>query len=69
MRKLEEWQLPPIKGSRRLRDLWDDYGLRVNRKRVQPLMRLMGIRALHPDTKTNRADRHHKNYPYLLRDH
>jgi len=59
----------PFKGSRRLRDdLWDDHGLRVNRKRVQRLMRLMGIRALHPGTRTTRPDRQHKIYPYLLRD-
>ena len=59
----------PFKGSRRLRDdLWDDHGLRVNRKRVQRLMRLMGIRALHPGARTTRPDRQHKIYPYLLRD-
>ena len=59
----------PFKGSRRLRDdLWDEHGLRVNRKRVQRLMRLMGIRALHPGARTTRPDRQHKIYPYLLRD-
>ena len=59
----------PFKGSRRLRDdLWDDHGLRVNRKRVQRLMRLMGIRALHPGARTTHPDRQHKIYPYLLRD-
>jgi len=43
----------PFNGSRRLQDdLWDDYGLRVNRKRVQRLMKLMDIRALHPSAKT-----------------
>jgi putative transposase len=70
MRKLDELHLKhSFKGSRRLRDdLWDDYGLRVNRKRVQRLMRLMGIRALHPGTKTTRPNPQHKIYPYLLRD-
>ncbi len=70
MRKLDELHLKhPFKGSRRLRDdLWDDYGLRVNRKRVQRLMRLMGIRALHPGAKTTRPNPQHKIYPYLLRD-
>ncbi len=59
----------PFKGSRRLRDdLWDEHGLRVNRKHVQRLMRLMGIRALHPGARTTRPDRQHKIYPYLLRD-
>ncbi len=70
MHKLDELHLRhPFKGSRRLRDdLWDDHGLRVNRKRVQRLMRLMGIRALHPGARTTRPDRQHKIYPYLLRD-
>jgi putative transposase len=70
MRKLDELHLKrPFKGSRRLRDdLWDNYGLQVNRKRVQRLMRLMGIRALHPGAKTTRPNPQHKVYPYLLRD-
>jgi putative transposase len=70
MRKLDELHLKrPFKGSRRLRDdLWDNYGLQVNRKRVQRLMRLMGIRALHPGAKTTRPNPKHKVYPYLLRE-
>jgi putative transposase len=70
MRKLDELHLRrPFKGSRRLRDdLWDNYGLQVNRKRVQRLMRLMGIRALHPGAKTTRPNPQHKVYPYLLRE-
>ena len=70
MRKLDELHLRhPFKGSRRLRDdLWDVYGLHVNRKRVQRLMRLMGIRALYPGAKTTHPNKQHKVYPYLLRD-
>ena len=70
MHKLDALHLRhPFKGSRRLRDdLWDEHGLRINRKRVQRLMRLMGIRALHPGARTTRPDRQHKIYPYLLRD-
>ena len=70
MRKLDDLHLRhPFKGSRCLRDdLWDDHGLRVNRKRVQRLMYLMGIRALHPGARMTRPDRQHKIYPYLLRD-
>jgi putative transposase len=69
MRKLDELHLRhPFKGSRRLRDdLWDDYGLQVNRKRVQRLMNLMGISALHPGAKTTKPNPKHKVYPYLLR--
>lgn len=70
MRKLDELHLRrPFKGSRRLRDdLWDNYGLQVNRKRIQRLMRLMDIRALHPGAKTTRPNPQHKVYPYLLRE-
>lgn len=69
MRKLDELHLRyPFKGSRRLRDaLWDIYGLHVNRKHVQRLMRIMGIRALYPGAKTTRPHPQHKVYPYLLR--
>jgi len=69
MHKLDVLHLKhPFKGSRRLRDdLWDDYGLQVNRKRVQRLMRIMGIRALYPGVKTTQSNPQHKVYPYLLR--
>jgi len=70
MRKIDLLHLRhPFKGSRRMRDdLWDDYGLQVNRKRVQRLMRIMGIRALYPGAKTTRPNPQHKIYPYMLRD-
>ena len=70
MRLLDELHLRhPFKGSRRLRDdLWDDHGLQVNRKRVQRLMRLMGLEALHPKTRTTRPAKGHRIYPYLLKD-
>ena len=42
-------------------------GLPVNRKRVQRLMRLMGIAALGPKPRTTKPAPGHKIYPYLLR--
>jgi len=70
MRKINVLHLRhPFKGSRRLRDdLWDDYGLQINRKCVQQLMRQTGIGALYPGAKTTRRNLSHKVYPYLLRD-
>lgn len=70
MRNLDELHMKhPFMGARRLRDdLWDVHGLRVNRKCVQRLMRLMGIRALYPGAKTTRPNKQHKIYPYLLGD-
>ena len=43
-------------------------GVNVNRKRVQRLMRLMGIAALGPKPRTTKPTPGHKIYPYLLRD-
>jgi putative transposase len=39
----------------------------VNRKRVQRLMRLMGLVAMAPGPNTSKAHPEHKIYPYLLR--
>lgn len=69
MRLLDELHLArPFLGSRRLVDELKDRGFHVNRKRVQRLMRLMGIEASYPKPRTSRAAKKHKVYPYLLRD-
>lgn len=60
-----EW---PFLGSRRISDALADDGLMVNRKRVQRLMRLMGITALYPKPRTTQPAPGHRIYPYLLRD-
>ncbi|MCP3953930.1 MAG: IS3 family transposase, partial [Desulfobacterales bacterium] len=41
--------------------------IKVNRKRIQRLMRLMGIEAVYPKPRTTRRHPDHKVYPYLLR--
>ena len=43
-------------------------GHKINRKRVQRLMRLMGIEAVYPKPKTSKPHPEHKIYPYLLRN-
>jgi putative transposase len=43
-------------------------GREVNRKRVQRLMRLMGLQSIAPRPNTRRPHPQHKVYPYLLRD-
>lgn len=60
-----EW---PFLGSRRIRDELADDGLVVNRKRVQRLMRIMGLTALYPKPRTTQPAPGHRIYPYLLRD-
>lgn len=68
MRRIDAIHLArPFLGSRRIVDALADDGVIVNRKRVQRLMRLMGIMALYPKTRTTRPAPGHRIYPYLLR--
>lgn len=67
MRLIDELHLEhPFLGSRGLREALLDHGHRVNRKRVQRLMRLMGIGALYPKRATSTPRKGHKVYPYRL---
>jgi putative transposase len=69
MRRIDEIHLKlPFYGSRRLRDQLHREGQKVNRKKVQRLMHLMGISALYPKRRTSLPDQGHRIYPYLLRD-
>ena len=69
MRLIDEIHLRlPFYGSRRIRDELEDYGHTVNRKRIQRLMRQMGLRTLYPRQRTSQPGKGHKIYPYLLRD-
>jgi putative transposase len=64
----EEYTRYPFKGSRRM-VVWlsEQTGREVNRKRVQRLMGLMGLEAIHPKPKLSLPGQGHKIYPYLLR--
>ena len=42
-------------------------GIHVNRKRIQRLMRLMGLESVAPKPNTSRQRKEHKVYPYLLK--
>ena len=53
----------PFYGSRKIAEV-----LGFNRKRIQRLMRLMGIEAIYQRPRTTRAASGHKIYPYLLRN-
>ena len=68
MRLLDEIRLErPFYGSRRLRDELETQGHPVNRKRVQRLVRQMGLCALYPKLRTSQPAVGHTVYPYLLR--
>jgi putative transposase len=64
LRRLDELYLQrPFFGSRRMA-----VTLKVNRKRMQRLMRTLGIEALYPKPNLSRSAANHEVYPYLLRE-
>ncbi|MBI5761587.1 MAG: IS3 family transposase [Planctomycetales bacterium] len=63
----EQYLTTPFFGSRRMADHLEREGHTVNRKRVQRLMRTMGLEGLFPGRKTTIPAPEHKVYPYLLR--
>ena len=68
MRRIDELHLElPFYGSRRMMLELNKEGRGLNRKRVQRLMRVMGIEALVPRPGTSKAAFGHQIYPYLLR--
>ena len=63
----EQYMKTPSYGSRSMTSFLQRLGFRVNRKRIQRLMRLMGLEAIYPKPKTSRPHPDHRVYPYLLR--
>ena len=69
MRLIDEQYLRrPFFGSRRMAVWLESVGHVVNRKRVQRLMRIMGLEAIYPKPRTTVRCPEHKIYPYLLRN-
>ena len=58
----------PFYGSRRMKAWLERRGKQVSRKRVQRLMRIMGLRAIYRKPKTSRPASERRVYPYLLRN-
>ena len=68
MRRIDELHLElPFYGSRRIAQELRARGLVANRKRVQRLMRIMGIEGIAPKPNTSHPAPEHPVYPYLLR--
>ncbi len=66
--KIDEIHLElPFYGSRRIKNELRDLGYTVNRKKIQRLMRILGITAIYPKRRTSNPDKGHKKYPYLLK--
>lgn len=58
----------PFYGAPRMTDWLRELGHRINHKRVERLMRVMGLQATLPGPHTSRGHPEHGIYPYLLRD-
>ena len=68
MRRVDEqYTARPFYGSRRMTIWLNEQGEGVNRKRVQRLMRVMGLEAIYPKPRLSLAGKGHRIYPYLLR--
>jgi putative transposase len=68
MRRIDEVHLKsPFYGSRTIGRELRERGYRANRKRVQRLMRLMGLESAAPKPNTSKPNEEHPVYPYLLR--
>jgi putative transposase len=63
----EEYIRHPFYGTRKMCDYLRRQGYMVNRKRVQRLMRKMGIQSIAPKPNTSVPRKEHKVYPYLLK--
>ena len=63
----KQYLLTPFYGSRKMAAWLKGQGYQVNRKRVQRLMRRMGIEAIYRRPKTSTPASENKVYPYLLR--
>jgi putative transposase len=63
----EEYTRHPFYGSRKLTQWLQKQGQEVNRKRVQRLLRIMGLEAIYPKPRLSQAGLGHRLYPYLLR--
>jgi len=61
-----QYLVRPYYGSRRMAAWLATQGHRVNRKRVQRLMRLLGLAAIYQRPNTSKLAAAHKIYPYLL---
>ena len=63
----EQYTKTPFYGSRKMTEELKDKGHEVNRKKIQRLMRLMGIEAIYPKPNTSKPAPENRIYPYLLK--
>ena len=64
----EEYLKAPHYGSRKMLIELKKKGEDINRKRVQRLMRMMGLEAMYPKPRTSISNKSHYKHPYLLKN-
>jgi putative transposase len=62
----EQYTRTPFYGSPRMTAWLHSQGKEVNHKRVERLMRIMGIEAIYPKPRLSQSNSQHRVYPYLL---
>jgi putative transposase len=62
-----EYTRHPFYGSRKMVVFLRNKGYSINRKRVQRLMKTLGLAGMAPGPNTSKSHPEHKIYPYLLR--
>ncbi len=68
MRMIDEaYLIAPFHGSRQMTNILRQQGEVINRKRVQRLMRAMGLEAMYAKPKTSVGNKEHYKYPYQLK--
>jgi len=63
----KQYTLTPFYGYRRMTHHLQSLGFRVNHKRVQRLMRTLGLEAIYPKPNLSKPGKDHLTYPYLLK--
>lgn len=67
MKKLDiQYLKTPFYGTRKMTQHLQKLGHKVNRKRVSPLMKLMGLQTIYRKPNTSLPNKEHTIYPYLL---
>ena len=64
----KEYTRHPFYGTRRMQAWLRREGFEVNRKRIQRLMRIMGLAGLCPKKNLSKAGKENRIYPYLLNE-
>ena len=67
-RRIDEiYMAKPFLGSRGMKKALKREGIFYNRKRIQRLMRIMGLESIAPKPNTSKPRKDHQVFPYLLR--